>query len=140
MYHHALDYRVAYADTDKMGFVYYGNYLMLFERTRTELLRAHGLAYAELEAKGTAMPVIEAHLNFHSPARYDDVISCYGEFTSFKGLRVTVSCRIMLGNTLLVDGYTILTFMDMATNKPRRIDGELRALMEKLAENTATPT
>jgi len=135
MFHHALDYRVAYADTDRMGFVYYGNYLALFERTRTELLRANGLAYADLEAAGTAMPVIEAHLNYHAPARYDDVISCYGELTSFKGLRVTVSCRIMLGDKLLVDGYTVLSFIDMATTRPKRIDGELRALFEKLAEN-----
>ena len=135
MFHHALDYRVSYADTDKMGFVYYGNYLALFERTRTELLRTNGMVYAEMEAKGIAMPVIEAHLNYHAPARYDDVVSCYGELTSFKGLRVTVSCRIMLGETLLVDGYTVLTFMDMATYKPKRIDGELRALFEKLAEN-----
>ena len=136
MFHHALDYRVAYGDTDKMGFVYYGNYLALFERTRTELLRANGLAYADLEARGIAMPVVEAHLNYHAPARYDDVVSCYGELTSFKGLRVIVSCRIMLGETLLVDGYTVLTFMDMATGRPKRIDSELRALFEKLAENT----
>ncbi len=136
MYHHALDYRVAYADTDKMGFVYYGNYLAFFERTRTELLRANGLAYADLEAQGIAMPVVEAHLNYHAPARYDDVVSCYGELTSFKGLRVIVSCKIMLGETLLVDGYTILTFMDMATGRPKRIGSELRALFEKLAENT----
>ena len=51
------EYRVAYADTDKMGFVYYGNYLALFERARTELMRQHGLTYRELEADGYILSV-----------------------------------------------------------------------------------
>ena len=130
-----MDYRVPYADTDQMGVVYYGNYLTLFERSRNELMRACGYTYKKCEEEGWMLPVIHAEVNYHSPARYDDVVSCYGELTSFKGLRVTVSCKIMLGETLLVDGYTVLTFMDMATYKPKRIGGELRALFEKLVEN-----
>ncbi|MBP5639320.1 MAG: acyl-CoA thioesterase [Victivallales bacterium] len=135
MYYHALDYRVAYADTDKMGFVYYGNYLVYFERTRTELLRKQGILYSELEKSGIAMPVIEANLKFHAPAHYDDIISCYGEFTSLKGLRATISCRIMRGDTLLVDGYTVLAFMDMATSKPTRISDSLRERLSSLVSS-----
>ena len=40
---HEMTYRVAYADTDQMGVVYYGNYLTYFERARTEMLRSVGL-------------------------------------------------------------------------------------------------
>ena len=132
MFHHALDYRVCYADTDKMGFVYYANYLTLFERIRTELFRNLGLNYADLEAEGIGMPVLEASSHNHSPAHYDDLLGCYGELTEFQGLRVKISCRVQRGDTLLVDGYVVLTFMDLATGKPRRISPELRRRFQEL--------
>ncbi|MDD8018334.1 MAG: acyl-CoA thioesterase, partial [Bacteroidota bacterium] len=49
---HSTDIRVRYADTDAMTFVYHGNYLIYFEQARTEMLRAAGLAYAEIERMG----------------------------------------------------------------------------------------
>ena len=54
-----MEYRVPYADTDMMGYVYYGNYLTLFERSRNELMRALGPSYAQMEADGLMLPVIE---------------------------------------------------------------------------------
>ena len=124
------EYRVAYADTDKMGFVYYGNYLALFARARTELMRQHGLTYRELEATGTAMPVIEANLRYHSPAHYDDVLDLCAAVREFRGLRITIACEVRRNGDLLADGTTTLTFMDAATGRPRRIPDELRRLIE----------
>ena len=46
--------RVRYAETDMMGIAYHGNYLPWLEIGRTELLRQHGLPYAELEASKNA--------------------------------------------------------------------------------------
>ena len=71
-----MDYRVPYADTDMMGYVYYGNYLTLFERSRNELMRETGFTYARMETEGGAMlPVVEAHVDYHAPARYDDLLA-----------------------------------------------------------------
>ena len=36
--------RVRYAETDKMGYVYYGNYAMYFEVARVELFRSRGVS------------------------------------------------------------------------------------------------
>jgi acyl-CoA thioester hydrolase len=67
--------RVRYAETDRMGVVYYGNYLTWFEVGRTDLLRQLGDSYREMEEKdGIFLPVVEAHCRYHQPARYDDVI------------------------------------------------------------------
>jgi len=66
--------RVRYAETDKMGIVYYANYLVWFEVARAELLRSLGWTYREMEHAGVALPVIEAHCEYHRPARYDDEI------------------------------------------------------------------
>ena len=66
--------RVRYAETDKMGVVYYANYLVWFEVGRADLLRSLGWSYREMEAAGISLPVIEAHCQYLRPARYDDEI------------------------------------------------------------------
>ena len=66
--------RVRYAETDKMGVVYYSNYLIWFEIGRTDWLRATGRTYREIEADGIQLPVIEAHCEYRQGARYDDEV------------------------------------------------------------------
>ena len=68
----AINLRVRYAETDKMGVVYYANYFVWFEVGRCELIRAIGKSYRDLEEAGIGLPVIEAHCEYRSPARYDD--------------------------------------------------------------------
>jgi acyl-CoA thioester hydrolase len=66
--------RVRYAETDRMGVVYYANYLVWFEVARADLLRATGWTYREMEETGVMLPVIEAHCEYKRPAKYDDEI------------------------------------------------------------------
>jgi len=66
--------RVRYAETDRMGVVYYANYLVWFEVARADLLRALGWTYKEMEDTGITLPVIEARCEYKAPARYDDEI------------------------------------------------------------------
>jgi acyl-CoA thioester hydrolase len=60
--------RVRYADTDQMGFAYYARYLEWFEVGRTEMLRALGLPYAEIEKQKIALPVLEVYCKYRKPA------------------------------------------------------------------------
>ena len=69
-----LTHRVSYGETDAMGVVYYANYLHLFERGRSELIRNLGLSYSVVEERGIFLPVREASCRYLAPARYDDVI------------------------------------------------------------------
>lgn len=72
---HELTVRVTYADTDKMGVVYYGNYFRYFEQGRTELLRSLGARYRELEERRKIfLPVAETSCRYAAPARYDDLV------------------------------------------------------------------
>ena len=66
--------RVRYAETDKMGVVYYANYFVWFEVARADLLRSLGWSYREMELAGVSLPVIEAHCAYTRPAKYDDEI------------------------------------------------------------------
>jgi acyl-CoA thioester hydrolase len=42
-------YRVCYADTDRMGIMYYGNYPRLDEIGRTDMIRTIWKSYREVE-------------------------------------------------------------------------------------------
>ena len=55
-----------------MGVVYYANYFVWFEVARADLLRSLGWTYREMEHAGVSLPVIEAHCDYHRPARYDE--------------------------------------------------------------------
>jgi len=73
---HEMEYRVPYADTDRMGIVYYANYLIFFEKGRTELMRKLGLRYRDLENNDKVfLPCTEANVKYHSPAYYDDLLT-----------------------------------------------------------------
>ena len=70
-------HRVLYGDTDQMGVVYYANYLRFFEGARNEWIRALGLPYREIEARGIMLPVLETGVRYLQPARYDDQLEVH---------------------------------------------------------------
>jgi acyl-CoA thioester hydrolase len=115
-----ITYRVPYADTDQMRVVYYANYLTLFERARNELMRACGYTYRELEAGGFALPVLEAHVNYHAPATYDDLLEITARCSEFKGVRLKICCEVRRDGTLLAEGYTVHAHVNIRTLRPTR--------------------
>ena len=65
--------RVRYSETDKMGIVYYANYLIWFEIGRAEFCRARGFSYRDMEEQDDAFLVVaEAYCRYKAPAYYDD--------------------------------------------------------------------
>src|SRR5262245_1524492 len=69
-----IQIRVRYAETDQMGFLHHANYLVYFELGRVELLRSRGLNYKEIEAQGFFLVIAKAHVHYHRPAHYDDLL------------------------------------------------------------------
>lgn len=128
-----VTYRVPYADTDQMGVVYYANYLVLFERGRNELMRRMGLTYREMESRGVGLPVLEAHCEYRSPARYDDLLTIRAFSEGFEGLRGKVRCQIFRGDELLAEGYTIHVCLDFEKKRPVRPPEWLVAAFQKNA-------
>jgi acyl-CoA thioester hydrolase len=65
--------RVSYGETDQMGYLYYGNYPLLYEIGRTESIRSLGLRYRDMEAKERVMmPVLHMEARYLAPIKYDD--------------------------------------------------------------------
>src|SRR6201987_2314265 len=91
----AILVRVRYAETDKMGVVYYANYLVWFEVGRTELLRGAGWTYREMEVEGFSLPVVEAQCAYRQPARYDDELDVRTRGTLLSPVRVEFTYEVV---------------------------------------------
>ncbi len=122
-------YRVPYAETDAMGRVYYANYLIWFERGRTELLRAAGHAYRQLEAEGVYLPVRSCRTRYFSHIRYDDEIELANWVAELRRARVTMATNVSRDGALAATGLVELACVD-AAGKPRALPESLRACLE----------
>jgi acyl-CoA thioester hydrolase len=125
-------YRVIYGDTDKMGVVYYANYLRWFERGRSEFLRQHGIPYGEIESRGIHFPVIEANCQYAKPARYEDLVLIETTLESVSRASLRFSYRILREgeNTVLATGFTRHACID-AAGKVRKIPGDLASVLDR---------
>jgi acyl-CoA thioester hydrolase len=121
--------RVRYAETDKMGVVYYANYLVWFEVGRADLLRSLGWTYREMEHAGVGLPVIEAHCDYHRPARYDDEIEIRTRGRMLSPVRMEFSYEVVRreDQTLTASGRTVHAALDPA-GKPCRLPERIRQL------------
>ena len=121
MYTSETRIRVRYAETDPMGYAYYGYYAMYYEVARVESLRQLGMTYKQLEAMGTMMPVLENNSKFFSPALYDDEIKIITTIRDRPGVRIRFEYDIYNGEGKLIHhGETFLAFVNKASGKPCR--------------------
>jgi acyl-CoA thioester hydrolase len=104
--------RVRYAETDRMGVVYYANYFVWFEIGRTDWLRETGHSYRAMEAQGVQLPVIEAHCAYRRAAKYDDELEIRTQATLMTPVRIRFDYEIARGDETLVTGYTIHAALD----------------------------
>jgi len=124
--------RVRYQETDQMGVVYHTNYLNWFEIGRTELIRSLGMPYSKIEANGLLLPLLEAHMQFKQPAKYDDVITVRTTIEEYTHIRLHFASEIRRGDELLVSGSTRHAWVNRDW-KPTRVDRaapELYALLQ----------
>jgi acyl-CoA thioester hydrolase len=131
MYTSEIHVRVRYAETDQMGYVYYGNYAMYYEVGRVESLRKLGISYKELEEMGVMMPVLENHSKFIAPARYDDLLRIVTTIREKPGVRIKFEYEIFNEENKLINrGETLLVFIDKQTNRPCRPPHAMEAVLE----------
>jgi len=123
--------RVRYAETDKMGVVYYANYLVWFEVGRCEWLRATGSTYRQLEGDGTILPVLEARCEYRRPVRYDDEVEIRTRATLLSPARVRFDYDIVPAGSAnpSATGFTEHCGVD-PEGRPRRLPPALRRLFE----------
>jgi len=114
--------RVRYAETDKMGVVYYANYFVWFEVARADLLRSLGWTYRDMEHAGVTLPVIEAHCDYRRPARYDDEIEVRTKGRMLSPVRMEFTYEIVFrtDQSVAASGRTVHAALDLG-GKPCRL-------------------
>lgn len=128
---HSTQIRVRYAETDQMGYVYYGNYAAYFEVARVEFLRNLGISYKELEERGIMLPVLKLETNYHKPAKYDDLLTIKTYIKKKPLIKIEFDFEIFNENQeLLTTGYTSLVFIDRIKNKPTKAPKEILELFK----------
>ena len=128
---HCTRVRVRYAETDRMGVVYYANYLVWFEVGRTEWLRHTGWSYSAMERDGgIQLPVIEAHCAYRQPARYDDEIDITARAALLTPVRVRFDYTLTRAAdaALLAEGHTVHAAVD-TTGRPCRLPERVRSAL-----------
>ena len=121
--------RVYWEDTDAGGIVFYANYLKFFERARTEWLRSLGIHQRELrESSGGMFVVGAAALDYHRPARLDDLLLVTAAVTEAGRASLTIAQsarRDAPGGELLCEGSIRIGWVDASAMKPMRIPATL---------------
>lgn len=104
--------RVRYNECDPMGFVHHTNYLTYMEMGRTEMLRASGGRYREMEEAGQFVVVVRADVRYRQPARYDDVLVISTEVTKTTVAKIIHHYTIRREDTILVEADITLAVID----------------------------
>ena len=106
IYYNEFPVRVRYADTDKMGIVYYGTYPVYFEIGRSEYMRETGFPYRTLEEAGYNLVVVALEAKYHNSAVYDDLLVVKTGISSLMSRGLTFHYKIYRDEALIVDGLT----------------------------------
>jgi acyl-CoA thioester hydrolase len=119
MFIHETEKRVRYGETDQMGYLYYGNYCLLYEIGRAEAIRSLGISYKVLEDEyKIMMPVLNVESRFLTPIKYDELITIKTILEELPSKMIHFKHEIYdQSGTLCHKGEVKLFFIEMTQNK-----------------------
>ncbi|HLJ10215.1 MAG TPA: thioesterase family protein [Planctomycetaceae bacterium] len=116
---HEIQIRVRYSETDAMGLLYHGNYFTYFEMGRTELLRAQGGNYRDMEKSGLFMVVVSLECKYRKPAGYDDLLTLKTRVAKVTPAKLEHEYQLYRSGELLTEARSVLACVDRAGNIQR---------------------
>ncbi len=119
MYQFNYKKRVRYAETDKMGYLYYGHYAKYYEIGRVEAIRSLGTSYASMEDDmGIMLPVLSLESRYIKPAFYDEEIEIQSILNEMPDKMITFHHKLLNSNQEIINKATVkLFFVDMQSGK-----------------------
>jgi len=122
----ATDVRVRFAETDAQGIVHNSNYVVWFEVARVEYLERHAGGYQRLRDLGIEAVVLETHIRYTQPAKFDDRLVVHARCLDVKGARFRYEYAIERDGMVIADGWTSHATVDAGTFRPTRVPDWLR--------------
>jgi acyl-CoA thioester hydrolase len=120
--------RVRWAEVDKQGIVFNGNYFLYFDVAITEYYRAIGIDYPDgiVKAFGTDLYTVKATAEYHGSAEYDDILDIHGRIARLGRSSMQFLLEIWRGKDHLASGELIYVNADPATKKSAPLPDVLR--------------
>jgi acyl-CoA thioester hydrolase len=109
---HDIEIRVRYQETDAMGVLHHANYFTYFEMGRTELLRANGYDYRQVEEGGIFMVIVDVSCRYRRPVRYDDVLRLHTRLKRVTAAKIEHEYQLFRGDELMAEGHSLLACVD----------------------------
>ncbi len=110
--HHEIQIRVRYSETDAMGFLHHAQHFSYFEMGRTEMLRASGGNYREIEDSGLYFVVVSLNCKYVKPARYDDLLTLRTTLASLSPAKLCHRYELLRDGELLASAESTLACVD----------------------------
>jgi len=111
---HTIRIRPRYCETDQGGVVHHSVYPVWFEMGRTELLRANGVAYKDLEEAGIFFVMARLEVKYRQPAAYDEEMELTTACTNVTTCKIEHSYQLkrVCDGVLLAEGSSTLACLD----------------------------
>jgi acyl-CoA thioester hydrolase len=120
----AIQIRVRYFETDRMGLLHHANYLVYFEQGRIELLRSLGWSYKDLEDQGYLLVVVRFQIRYRSTARCDDLLTLKTTVARTTPVKIEHRYELTRDGVLVAEAESTLACIDR--------EGNLQAIPEVL--------
>jgi acyl-CoA thioester hydrolase len=133
----STEVRVRFAETDAQGIAHNSNYFVWFEVARVDYLDRYAGGYQKLRDLGIEAVVLETHIRYREPARFDDRLVVHARCVDVKGARFRYEYAIERGGALIADGWTAHATVDATTFRPTRVPSWLQESIRS-AESTST--
>jgi acyl-CoA thioester hydrolase len=121
--------RVWFSDTDAQGVVYYGRYLPYFDHARTEYHRHLG----GLATPGQEFVMRASEVEYHAPARFDDLIEAFVRVSRIGRSSMTYECAAyrLPDDMLMVTARQTLVLVGREERRPVEVPAELRSAIAR---------
>jgi len=136
----STDVTVRFAETDAQGVAHNANYLIWFEVARVAYLAEYAGGYSAIREQGLESFVLETHVRYLQPAKFDDQLVVHARCVDVRGARFRYEYAIQRDRELLADGWTAHATVDAATFRPTRVPGWLIDAIASAERSVQSPS
>jgi acyl-CoA thioester hydrolase len=137
-YSFSTDVTVRFAETDAQGVAHHSNYLVWFELARVAYLAEHAGGYNALREQGLEALVVEAHVRYGAPARFDDRLQIHARVRDVRGARFRYEYAVTRDGELIAEGWTGHACVDARTFRPTRLPESLKEAIARAESSSAS--
>jgi acyl-CoA thioester hydrolase len=133
----STEVKVRFAETDAQGIAHNSSYFVWFEVARVDYLDLYAGGYQRLRDLGLEAVVLETHVRYLQPARFDERLLIHARCLDVRGARFRYEYAVEREGVVIADGWTAHATVDAETMRPTRVPAWLQ---EAIASAEAPPS